>query len=200
MLTIVTQEVHSEDEHLIAALPSDAWRTQAAHIQDQLVQIFGDAIWLQQPSGLHCTVMEIICDVVYKGMSRKQHFEKWYAQYNETVKTILAECSPFEIVFDELFVSERAIIIKAADSGPLNEIRARILAQTKLPEGTKQPPQITHCSLARFAKSIDLDDAVRQTRDIPVHIVEQVTELALAKDLGPPQFDGTPLQTYPLSF
>jgi hypothetical protein len=200
MLTIVTPEVHSEDEHAIVVLPSDAWRTQAAHIQDQLVRIFGDAIWLQRPSGLHCTVMEIICNAVYEGMSRQEHFEQWYAQYNETVKTILSGCSPFEIVFDELFVSERAIIIKAADSGPLNEIRARILAQTKLPEGTKQPPQITHCSLARFAKPIDLDDAVRQTRDIPVHIVEQVTELALAKDLGPPQFDGTPLQTYPLSF
>lgn len=198
MLTIPTPEVHSEDEHAIVVLPGEAWRTQGAHIQDQLVRIFGDAIWLQRPSGLHCTVMEIICDAVYQGMSRKEHFEQWYAQYNETVKALLAECSPFEITFDELFVSERAIIIKASDSSALNEVRTKILAQTKLPEGTKQPPQITHCSLARFARAIDLEDARHQAAAIAVNITQQVTELALAKDLGPPDFNGKPLQVYPL--
>lgn len=193
MQTIPTPEIHSEDEHAIVVLPGDAWRTEASAIQDQLVQLFGDALWLQQPSALHCTVMEIICDAVYQGMSRKEHFAQWYEQYNETVKAVLADCPPFEIHFSELFVSERAIIIKTADSTPLNEIRAKILARTKLPQDTKQPPQITHCSLARFTRAIDLDDARRQTQDISVDIAQHVTQLALMKDLGPPDFNGTPL-------
>ena len=199
MQTIVSPPVHSEDEHAIVALLSDESTKQAVAIQGQLLQMFGEAIWLQQPPALHITLMEIICDTEYKNLSRQEHFAQWYESYNQIAKETLAGFSPFDITFDRLIVSQRAIIIKAADTKPLNDIRERLLSEIRLPEGTKIPPDITHCSLARFTRPIDLENAIHSARDISVNFVEHVTRFAIVKDLGPPDFNGIPMQTYPLS-
>lgn len=198
MQTIPTPAVHSENEHAIVALFSDASVRQAVAIQEQLVQIFGDAIWLQQPPALHITLMEIICNAEYKDISRQEHFRRWYEAYNQIVPETLADLPPCSLTFNELHVSQRAIIIKAADPAPLNDIRAQLLARISLPQGTKTPPDIAHSTLARFNTAIDLEGAVYRTRKIAVNIVEPIKEFSLVKDLGPPDFNGTPMQTYPL--
>ncbi|HEX7963784.1 MAG TPA: 2'-5' RNA ligase family protein [Candidatus Saccharimonadales bacterium] len=198
MKTIVTPLRHSDHEHAIVALWSSATVRQLAAIQSQLVQLFGGDIWLQQPPALHGTLMEIICDADYGDRSREQLFKEWYATHNQTVKEVLAGFAPFDITFTELLVSPRAIIVKAADPQPFNEIRKALLTKTTLPEGTKQPPEITHSTLARFHKAIDLEEAARRVASINVDITERITGFALVKDLGPPDFNGTPTQLYPL--
>lgn len=198
MQTIVSPQIHSEDEHAIVVLLSSDSVQQAASIQNQLVQIFGDAVWLQQPSGLHSTLMEIICDADYKDMPRLEHFKQWYKNYNQTVKDILADIPPFTIHFDELFVSQRAIIMKASNTRAYNDTRKKLLSKISLPAGTKVPPEITHSTLARFNKTIQLEDVIRKVSNIRVDFIEPVTEFSLVKDLGPPDFNGTPLEVYPL--
>ena len=200
MKTIATPPLHSGHEHAIVALWSGATVRQMVAIQNQLVRLFGDTIWLQQPPALHGTLMEIICDTDYGDQSRERLFKRWYTAHNQTAGEVLAGFAPFDVTFTELLVSQRAIIVKAADSLPFNEIRRALLAKTTLPGGTKQPPDITHSTLARFYKVIDLEEAARRAAGIKVNITALVTGFALVKDLGPPDFNGKPTQMYPLRF
>lgn len=199
MLTIPSPLVHSKDEHNIAILLSKAATQYVAALQEKLVQTFGDAIWLQQPPALHVTVMEIICDAEYRDKTRAEHFAQWYQKYNRIVHEVLSTCPPFDIMFDQLIVSQGAIIIKASDTSALNAIRVRLLERISLPEGTKQPPGITHCTLARYTRPINLDDATRLTGDTKVKLIEHVDHFSLIKDLGPPDFNGMPLDNYSLA-
>lgn len=198
METIPTPPDHSEDEHSIVRLLSPDSTSQAKAIQNELRNLFGDAIWLQEPPSVHVTLMEIICDTEYVGKSRQQYFDEWYAAYNETVKDILSTIEPFGISFNELLVSPRAIIIKSLDSEALNGIREALLKRINLPPGTKIPPDITHSTLARFNIPIDLEEAKKLTSKISVNIHEHVSEFSLVRDLGPPNFNDKPTQVYPL--
>ncbi len=198
METIATPPDHSENEHSIVRLLSTESTDQVSAIQDQLVNIFGDAIWLQKPPSVHVTLMEIICDTEYVGKSRRQYFDEWYAAYNETVKDVLSTIEPFNISFTELLVSPRAIIIKSLESEALNSIRETLLKRISLPPGTKIPPDITHSTLARFNTPVNLEEAKSRTTKISVDIHEHISEFSLVRDLGPPDFNGSPMQVYPL--
>jgi hypothetical protein len=198
MLTVVTPPVYSEDEHSIASLLTEHSRQHATHIQNQLTQLFGDAIWLQAPPSLHITLMEIICDTEYAGPSRKQQFMEWHEKYGQRAKEVIARFPPCQLTFSELIVSPRAVIIKATNPAALNDIRAALLAETTLPADTKMPPDIAHCTLARFTKAIDLEYAIRKTNGITVDFEEHITGFALLKDLGPPDFTYAALEQYPL--
>ncbi|HSX17286.1 MAG TPA: DUF1868 domain-containing protein [Patescibacteria group bacterium] len=197
-ITIVSPLVHSEDEHAIVAVPSGESVKVIVAVQDQLKQIFGDAIWLTPPSGLHITIMEIICDTDYKDLSRKQHFVNWQEQYSQAAKDVIASFPSFSAMFNRLEVSQRAIILKAADPKPFNEIRSRLLENIVLPQGTKLPPDIAHCTIARFNKPIDLDDAQSRAQAIACNFTERIQVFKLLKDLGPPDFTPTLVDTYSL--
>ena len=196
MQTIISPLEYSPDEYNIVAMPSGESLEKITQLQSQLKNILGDAIWLMQPSCLHITVMEVICDTDYGDQSRKDLFEQWHKQYNDIVREVLASCEPLTLHFSELVVSPGAIIIKAAESQQLNDIRSKLLSRIKLPEGTKIPPDITHCSIARYGKSIDLEQAQYATRELSVDLDLSVKQLKLMNDLVPPDFNPNCMETY----
>lgn len=199
METIPTPPAYSDNEHSIVSLLNGECLQQAIAIQSKLKTLFGDAVWLQEPPSLHITLMEIICDADYGDLSRAKLFQDWYAAYNSTIKDALSRLMPFDLVFDELLVSQRAVIIKTSQSEELNTIRARLLEKIVLPHGTKNPPDITHSTLARFTESLNLQDIIEGIKDIKIAAQQRVTEFSLVKDLGPPIFNGTPMEYYSLS-
>ena len=196
MQTIVTPPLFSEDEYAIVRILSDDSSNKVADIQVRLVELFGDAIWLQQPPSLHITLMEIICDAKYYLKSRRKYFRDWQDSYSEIVKEVLSEIESFSIKFTELLVSERAIIVKTSDSTALNKIRELLLARIQLPPETKMPPDITHCSLARFNKVIDLKEAKLLLDEISIDITEHISGFSLVKNLGPLSFNSLPTESY----
>ncbi|HSW65698.1 MAG TPA: 2'-5' RNA ligase family protein [Bacillota bacterium] len=196
--TVVSPQIFSEDEHNIAAFFTQQSLAQIVRLQTQLQQQLGDVIWLTPPHAAHITLMEIIRDTEYKTLSRKQHFTKWYERYNQITKDTIAGFGPVCFTFNQLQVSPNAIIIKAKDPAPFNDIRAALLAKIVLPEGTKQPPDIVHCTLARFAKAIDLDEATAALKTLAVNFEECITEFRLEKDISPPNFRHTTVETYKL--
>lgn len=195
--TIVSPLVHSPDEFSIVAMPDNETTKKIVDIQSQLSSLLGDAIWLTPPNALHSTLMEIICDTTYEGMSRKEHFEHWYERYNDKAREVIATLQPFDVTFDELIVSPGAIILKASDTSAFNTIRKALLDQTVLPVQTKIPPDITHTSIARYNKAIDVDIAREQVSSIKVAIKLHITEFKLMTDLGP-DFHPSVIQTYSL--
>lgn len=97
MQTVATTPLHSKDEHAIVRLLSAESAKTAVAIQARLMELFGDAIWLQQPPSLHITLMEIICDTEYRGKTRQQYFEEWHDAYSEIVGEVLGNIEPFDI-------------------------------------------------------------------------------------------------------
>ena len=104
----------------------------------------------------------------------------------------------FDITFGEIEVSTRAIIISSTNSEVFNNIRSTILSETVLPEGTKMPPDITHCTLARFNRSVDLEKVEEEIGHLQCSLTEHITVFKLLKDLGPPTFEPKTIQEYSL--
>lgn len=195
--TVVSPLVHSPNEHSIAAMPDSRSVQKIVLIQKQLKSLLGDAIWLTPPNALHITLMEIICDTEYRGVSRQEHFMGWYKQYNAAVRETIARFKPIVATFNELHASQAAIIIKITDPTPFNTIREELLASTVLPAQTKMPPDIAHCTIARYSREVDLDIVRERTSALSANFDISIGEFKLMKDLGP-DFHPTDLQTYSL--
>ena len=196
-VTIVSPLVHSPDEYDVAFLPTNDSLQKITAIQERLTAILGDAIWISPPQVLHSTLMEIICDADYTGLTRQQHFDAWYERYNNVAKETIGRFSPIDAHFVKLYASPAAIILTAADPTPFNTIRAALVAHAPLPAETKTPPEISHITIARYNQAVDLDEVREKIKSIPVDFVEHVSEFKLMKDLGP-DFHPIELQTYPL--
>ena len=199
MLTLIDPQTYSPDEYNIVAIPGDTLRQRAADIQRQLVQILGKVIWLTPPHALHITVMEITGPHTMPVSARAERYSHWQQAYGSVTKEIVADCPIVTLDFNQILVSQRAIILKAANPGPLNEIRAALLAKTKLPEGTNPPPDIAHITLARFSQAVDLDETIERVRRLHIDHTETITEFSLLKDITPPDFRITAIDTYPLT-
>ena len=195
--TTISPLVHSPDEHNIVVMPDAASISAIVRVQQQLQSLLGSAIWLTPPQALHMTLMEIIWNVDYKDMSRQEHFTNWHEKYNEVAGGTIAQFQPFTIDLNELYASPAAIILKAADPKPFNEIRQALLARTVLPPQTKLPPSITHCSIARYSETVDLDMVQEKVKPVHVDVKVPVSEFKLMKDLGP-DFHPTLEETYSL--
>lgn len=195
--TIISPLVHSPEEHSIVAMPDDETIQKIVAIQTKLKSLLGDAIWLTPPHALHCTLMEIICDTEYTGLTRQEHFIQWYERYNDKTRQTIAQFPPIDVHFSEFYVSSAAIILKAGDSNQFNVVREALLSNTVLPQQTKMPPDITHCTIARYSEEIDLDDAKEKTRGIGADFRMLTSEFKLMKDLGP-DFHPSCLETYTL--
>ncbi len=196
--TIVSPLVNSPNEHSIVALPSVELAERIVTAQTRLQSLLGETIWLTPPNALHSTLMEIICNTVYTELSRQEHFDRWYERYSDVARETIARFRPIDVYFDQLLASRGAIIIKAANPQPFNEIRAALLASMVLPAETKRPPDIIHCSIARYSEEADLDEVVEKVKDLKFDFQERITGFELMKDLGPP-FNPGAIETYKLN-
>ena len=193
--TVETPQTPSENEYGIVATFSEQSLTKLKSIQDQLSKYLGDAIWLTPHRALHSTLMEIICDREYR-TPRNKLFTSWYEQYSHKVGETLADIPSFSLTFSEIEVSTRAIIVRTRTSEAFNDIRTKVLSKIELPTGTKLPPDITHCTLARFSRSISLEAMTKLVQNIPCEITENISNFKLLKGLGPPTFEPKTMQIY----
>lgn len=196
--TTVSPLIHSPEEHSIVAMPDDETIERIVAIQHQLKSLLGDVIWLTPPHTLHITLMEVICNAEYQGLSREEHFTNWYERYNQKTKETITQFQPFEITFNELYASPAAFILKASDSDYLNTIRTRLLAIATLPAQTKLPPTITHFTIARYNEEVNLEEVRTQTNVISVDFKTSIDAFKLMTDLGP-DFRPKVEETYRLS-
>ena len=195
--TIENLKTSSEDMCGFVATFSEQSLGQLTAIQAKLSEYLSDSIWLMPRRALHSTLMEIICDREYP-TPRHELFADWYKQYSQSVSEIISKLPTFDITFSEIEVSTRAIIVSSKNSDFFNNIRSRVLSTIELPKGTKMPPDITHCTLARFSHSIDLENAQELTRHLQCGFTEHISVFKLLKDLGPPTFEPKTIREYSL--
>ena len=74
----------------------------------------------------------------------------------------------------------------------------KIVANLKLPEETRTPPEITHSSIARYQTETDLELVREAIAAYDINIKEEVSEFVLIKNIIPPLQKYEVLRTYPL--
>lgn len=199
MFTIIDTQAYSPDEYNIVALPSKPFLQHISEIQKQLLHILGDAIWLTPIHALHITVMEITGPHTQPVSLRGKHFAQWQVRYGDLVKEVISNFRVGSLHFDQIIVSQRAVILKAANPDLLNEIRKELLTKTNLPEGTNLPPDIAHITIARFSKAVELNKAIQATEELKIDYTEPITSFSLLKDITPPDFNISCIDTYRLA-
>lgn len=125
-------------------------------LQAELVDNFGDAIWLPEPQWLHITLMDWIAPLVDYGRDKDEIFEEIFDNYDIALQGLLENIRPIEVKFDTIAISPEAIILIGRDSGQYQQIRQSFLDKIVLLPNAKKPPQIIHSTIARFIKEIDL--------------------------------------------
>lgn len=198
-LTIIDPQDYSPDEYNLVAVPGEALKHEASHIQKRLTESLGNKVWFTPSHALHMTVMEITGPFSQPVSSRAKYFEQWQHDYGQTAKDIIARFPPIKLRFNQVHASERAIILKAADPTPLNVLREAILSKTRLPANAKLPPDIAHISLARYSKTVSLGEVMQAVSEVTIDLTEIVTSFSILHDVSPPDFNVTTIATYPFA-
>ena len=120
---------------------------------------YGSAVFCMPPSSLHITLLDWIAPLVhYDGRNKQELFRKLSPSYCAALKQILKDQKKILVTFDTINVSSTTIYLTGHDNGEFQTIRKKFLDMVVLLPGTKQPPTIIHCSLARFTQPLDLND------------------------------------------
>lgn len=98
--------------------------------------------------------------------------------------------------FNEIRVTPSTIILTGADNGEFQRIRAHYLDSVELLPGTKLPPTIIHCSVARFTKPIALSHVEQVVSNLSVDFVETVNRFRLVRTRREPMLEYEVLDEY----
>lgn len=146
---------------------------------------------------LHITLCEIIQPKPYT--QDKQHlYETHKAAYQNIPGEILAKFQPINIRFNKMTVSPQAITIQGQDDGSFNSIRQQLIEKLPMPNETKLPPDIVHCSIARFTQELDIEIIRRVVARHSINCEETVKDFRLVNNLAPPLLQYKVIRTYSL--
>jgi hypothetical protein len=184
--------------YVLLALPSENLRNRIIALLEELTAKLPGIIWPMPASQLHITLCEIIQFKEYSQV-KQELYDLCKEQYEHVPSQILGAVSKFKVTFDVIEASSQAIIIRASDSSNFNDMRAKLMAHMQLPNETRTPPDITHSSIARYLKEVDLENVQEVISRHKILIEEEITEFMLLRTEIPPLQKYTVIQTIPLA-
>lgn len=167
-------------------------------IQEKLVEKWGKAIYCPPAKSLHITLMDWIAPLVKYGKDKDKIFSEIYPDYDRAFQESIENISPIKVSFDEIRVSSGAIFTVGTDSGEFRSIRDGFLERVELLPNTKRPPNIIHCTIARFNKSIELEPIKEFVGHLQLSTEENIQSFRLVKETRIPMLDYTVLSKYVL--
>ena len=120
-----------------------------------LSEALPDVVWPMPLTSLHITLYEFMQRGDFD-VDKDALFEHNKAVWQQELAEIFSTTLPVSLAFTEICVSPDAITLRCKNSDDFNEIRSRIGSRLTLPSFTKVPPDITHCTVARFLTSVDM--------------------------------------------
>lgn len=188
--------------YMLNAALSSINQEKIAVITDKLKNHFGDLIIEQPGSALHITLMDWVAPLVTYNEDHDTLFEKVFPESDRVLSGQLEDISPFTIHFDTIKVSNAAIFIQGNDNGQMQSIRDDFIAEATLLPGTKQPPKIVHCSIARFDRSVNVAPIKKYIESLSVDFEQQVDSFRLVHEIEMPMFKYDIIKDYilPASF
>lgn len=164
---------------------------------EKLKNEIGDGLWVMPANALHITLCEIIQTKQY-GEDSQLLFSRHANEYENVPSKIISGVEPITVTFDEIFVSQMAIIVKGKDDGSFNNIRKQLVGSIPLPDGTPPPPTIIHSSIARFTKELPLSMVEDIASRHAIHFQETVAEFQLLQNVVTPLLQYNTVRKYPL--
>jgi hypothetical protein len=158
-------------------------------LQNQLSEAFPGVFWLPAGDKLHVTLMDWLAPLVNYGADKDELFGEICDRYIKELASILSNQRPIRLTFDEIVASPGAIFIKASDDGSYSRIRSIFTDQIELIEGTKQPPQIIHASIARFHKAVDLQKVIDLVNTMKLDEMQVVEDFRLVRESVAPMLE-----------
>lgn len=161
---------------------SDETKNQVQKLQKDLISKFGDSIWCQPLVTLHVTLLDWLAPLVDYKKDKQKLFNEIFNEYDQNMNDLLRNVGPISINFNQVKVSPNAVFAVGDDSGTFNEIRQHFLKNTRLIDGTKQPPSIVHFSIARFVSELSISEVESLLNDFQIDTQTTVTNFRLIKE------------------
>ncbi len=184
--------------YALLAFMSEPGRRKIGALLADLNRELPGVLWPMPLEALHITLCEIIQIKPY-GHNKEDLYALHKLDYEDGSAEILAATKPVRIRFGSVTATPQAIIVTGQDGGTFNALRDRLIQRFPLPAETGPPPNIVHCSIARYAQAVDLAEVQAVVRRHDVGFEEEVTEFKLVKHLVAPLLKYDTLRTYPLS-
>jgi hypothetical protein len=167
----------------------------------RIQETFGESVFCTPRDSLHVTLLDWVAPLVdYDGKDKTALYKEVRSVYNGTMTEILSAVkSPIKIHFEEFRVSPTTIYMVGKDNGEFQTIRSEFVTRVQLLPNTKLPPTIVHCSLARFIKPIDLQQASETISKIFVDFEQDVTNFRLLRSYREPLLEFKLLKRYEMS-
>lgn len=197
--TIINHDIgRAVTGYMVNAIFDHASKQIIADVQDALGKEFGDSIWLTPIDSLHITLLDWIAPLVDYGEDKSKLFRDHFDQYDAALQTSLLDIKPIFLQFDTVKATPGAVIIAASDNTVLDSIRQHTIDQVTLLEGTKQPPKITHSTIARYNKSFPLEQIICFLEDYSINFTYNVDHFRLIREDIAPQLQYEVLKEYPI--
>ena len=198
MKTVAAGEYIGEDAlgfMINAAIDTIAAR-QISELQETLKLTYGDALWLTPANALHITLVDWLAPLSEYPDDKEKLLGRMRGEYERALRLALQGIPIQTLSFDKILVSPSAIVITADASRDLfNSIRAKFLDTVTLLPGTKTPPKITHATIGRFVREIDMSP-MPVALDGPIGVT--IDEFRLVKETKLPMLEYEVLNRYAL--
>jgi hypothetical protein len=185
------------DAYALVALFSPEAKKVIADILAKLQKEIGDGLWPMPVDALHITLCEIVEPKPYS-QNRQDLFDAHATDYLDKPALSISNFGPVTVNFNKVEANNKAIIIRGEDNGSLNAIRRRLVESLPLPVETKNPPDIIHCSIARFTQNLDFDQIQQIVAGYSLDFTETIKEFLLVNSLVQPLLDYRTMRIYPL--
>jgi len=169
-----------------------------AAINLQLKQEFGDVILDQPGSALHVTLMDWVAPLVTYEKDHDALFKEVFDTYDNVLSSLAGNTKIFNVTFDTIRCSPAAIFIQGHDDGQFQSLRDGFTNQIELVAGTKQPPKIVHCTIARFDAAVDINQIKQFVETLSIHFQQPVHDFRLVHEVEMPMLSYETLKIYPL--
>lgn len=186
-----------DNAYALLAFLSDDTKHAVGSLLADLKQKIGDGLWTMPKEALHITLCEIIQPKPYI-QDKQSLYEANETAYENTPGKILAKFKPINIRFNKIIASPQAITIQGQDDGSFNNIRQQLVDHLPMPGETKLPPDIVHCSIARFTQELDIEKVRQIVARYSINYMETIEEFKLVNNLAPPLLQYKVIRRYSL--
>jgi hypothetical protein len=156
-----------------------------ADLSSALTRNARDGLWVQPADSLHVTCYSLVSP--RETYDKCRYWEKVAGPADTCMRLMEAEVSGFTLCFDNLRVTNRAIIALAAEVPMVAQARSIFARSIPQPPVAVGPPTTTHVTLCRYRNPASIDpDLPRRASHILSSISTDIREAVLVRELTYP--------------
>lgn len=200
LLTTVNHDIGRLVEgYMINAVFDKQSQEKILDLQSELSLNFEDIIWNAPIDSLHITLMDWLAPLVDYGENKKTIFDNIFNDYDDVFTKTIKDIKPITVNFKEVRVFQKAITVIGKDSGEIESIRGKFLAEIDLIVGTKPPPNIIHSTISRYRKEASLGPIDELVSRHSINLMLTIDHFRLVKEEVVPLLQYEILKKYSLN-